>query len=1110
MEENARFCTKCGEKLTLACPACGVEASLSDKFCHDCGSKIPLPHESESQSRPLTDYTPRHLADEILGSRSALEGERKQVTVLFADVKHSTEIASALDIEDWHGVLDGFFQVLSREVHRFEGTVNQYTGDGIMALFGAPVAHEDHARRACLSALCILDAAHRYGDRIRRRYDVDFEVRLGINSGEVVVGRIGDDLRMDYTAQGPVVHLAARAQGLAEAGAAWVAPATVEQVGMYFRFDDVGEREVKGIEAPVHFQRLAGRGDATTRFDIARERGLAPFIGRDHEMQLLEDALLQSSRGNGQVIGISAEPGVGKSRLSFEFMSRCRERGLRFLYGICLPHGRSLAFHPILQVLRDYYGIAADEAADEARRKIAARMLAIDDSFADGLPLICEFLGVADPELPPPQMPPEAKQRRLFLMLREALKRGPEPGQPVGIVVIEDLHWIDPGSDEWVSQWVEFTAGAASMLVVNFRPEYQPKWVHRSHCQKMALAPLSADGIRSVVTARVGDHASLSRLVNRIQDVSGGNPFYAEEIVRSLIESGALGLRDGNYALAGSLEHIEIPKTVQSVLAARIDRLPDAEKHVLQSASVIGKRFDEDLLVEATRLGTEATGPALEMLCANEFLQQDGYYPVATYSFRHPLTQQVTYDSLLRDSRRTVHAAVARAIHDRSQDLGEDAALLAHHFHNAGDQASAAQWHMTAAERIGISDVNAALDHAAAVLDGLGSDDVPAEVAPLLAGAAAKVLALTVRTGIRRDIDLVYEQGKRWAQAAKDPVVEAILAGAYAGCLAVDGQIEASFRAGKAFEDIAAQIGIPELLQVATAWTAFPCWRTGRFIEAEQRLDQALAHATQNPELGKIFYGYGMVGLFLYWRAEIYMRTRHWSDVECAIDDTFDWVREHNEVEYHIYVLWLQAERLRFFGANPEAVIRQLREGLTMAEEWGAAWPLTIARLGLADGLVQTGGDGAEALSLMELALHDVRKRRIARHFEGEILAVMAQAQGALGRSAEALRMAVEAVEKSRQIPLSLAKALISLVKVSIGIQELDRCRDALDQLTELVGSLGASNYEPLLAWLKADFAAACERTAETRALLQNAHQGFLNGGAQIHARTVERVMLRK
>lgn len=1052
-------------------------------------------------------YTPKHLADRLLNTRAALHGEHKQVTVLFADVQHSTELASRLDVEDWHGILDGLFQLLAREVHALDGTVNQFTGDGIMALFGAPVAHEDHARRACLAALAILDAARAFGEGVRSRYDVEFRLRVGINSGGVVVGSIGDALRTDYTAQGPVVHLAARAQSMADAGAAWVAPDTVEQVRAFFRFVDVGEHRVKGIDAPVRFHRLSGRSAATTHFDISRSRGLASFQGRNHEMQVLDDALDQASRGNGQVVGISAEPGVGKSRICFEFMSRCRDRGLRYLYGVCPSHGKSLPLDPILQVLRDYYGISTGEAPDSARSKVSDRMLAIDDSFAESLPLIYEFLGISDPGNPPAPMPPEAKQRRLYLVLREALRRGPEPDQPLGIVVIEDLHWIDSGSDEWVSQWVDFTASAASLLVVNFRPEYQPQWMHRSHCQKISLTPLSLEELRGLISSRIGDNAALNDLVERIFEISGGNPFYAEEIVRSLIDAGTLTEDDGAFELTKPLHHIEIPKSVQAVLSARIDRLSDQEKDVLQAASVIGKRFDEELLRNITQSRANALPRWLESLCANEYLQQEAYYPRTVYSFRHPLTQQVAYESLLREKRREMHAAVAHAIRDRSTDASEDAALLAHHFTHAGDAVSAAQWHMAAADRIGVNDVSAALDHAAAVLDVLDLADPPREVAPLLAGAAAKVLALSVRTGIRHDIDVVYAQGKHRAQQSQDPIMEAVLAGAYAGSLAVDGRVEESFEAGAEFFDIADRVGAVELAQVATAWSAFPCLRTGRFAEAEQRVDQAIALARENPDLGKSFYGQGMVGLFLDWRAEIYARTREWHEVERAILETLEWVREHGEIEYHIYILWLQAECLRLFGTDEDAALSQLRDGLAMAEEWGAAWPLTIARMGLADGLVQTGREPAEALDLVSLALKDVRERRIARHFEGSILAIMAQAELALGRGESALPRAHEAVEKASAVPLSLVNALIGLTRVTLALGDLVGCGSALAKLSEIVRSFDAANYFPLLAWLEGDYAAARGDTDKAAERLRTARQGFLARGAAVHARAVERAL---
>ncbi|MCZ6771127.1 MAG: AAA family ATPase, partial [Proteobacteria bacterium] len=557
--EGNRFCGGCGNGLEKACAGCGNVNPPNHQFCGKCGRPFQAAEKAYPLSAPRepTDYTPKHLADKILNSRSALEGERKRVTVLFADIKQSTELAAALDIEDWHKILDRFFALLSDGIHRYEGTINQYTGDGIMALFGAPVTHEDDAQRACRASLSLLDEVRAYAREIKRWHGVDFQIRIGLNSGEVVVGKIGDDLRMDYTAQGQVVHIAARAQELAEAGTACLAPDTAEQVAAYFELENLGEFRIKGIDTSMCLYQLVGAGAASSRFDVARSRGLTSFVGRSHEMQILEAALEQARAGNGQVVGIDAEAGIGKSRLCFEFLQTLRNRGLKVLYGTCVAHGKNLPFHPILQVLRSYYGISDQDNANQAREKISRRMFSLGEGYREVLPLICEFLGVADPDSPAPQMAPEAKQRRLFGALREGLRQGVEPGQQVGIVIIEDLHWIDEGSDEWISQWVESTAGAQSLLVVNFRPEYRAPWTQRTHYQQISLAPLALETIRELLASMLGNDPSIAGLVDRVYAETGGNPFYAEEVVQTLIESDQLVGDRGAYVLARQIDTIE-------------------------------------------------------------------------------------------------------------------------------------------------------------------------------------------------------------------------------------------------------------------------------------------------------------------------------------------------------------------------------------------------------------------------------------------------------------------------------------------------------------------------------------------------------------------------
>ena len=412
-----RFCVHCGAGVELACPSCGASSEPGERFCGECGKNLVGFPKTSATGDPRA-YTPKHLVEKILASRSALEGERKHVTVLFADVKGSMDLAEQIDAEEWHRIMDRFFAILSEGVHRFEGTINQFTGDGIMALFGAPIAHEDHAQRACYAALHLQQELRRYADEMRLEHALNFSVRMGLNSGEVVVGKIGDDLRMDYTAQGHTVGLAARMEQIAEAGKALLTEHTAKLVSGYFTLRGLGASRVKGMSDPLQVFELEGVGRVRGRLDVSRARGFTKFVGRSHEMAALEAALDRAVAGSGQVVGVVADPGLGKSRLCYEFAERCRAREIPVYEAHGVAHGKAIPLLPILEHLRGYFGITEQDTARGARDKIAGRMVLLDETLAEGLPIMFDFLGVPDPERPTPPLGPEARQRQFLAVIR--------------------------------------------------------------------------------------------------------------------------------------------------------------------------------------------------------------------------------------------------------------------------------------------------------------------------------------------------------------------------------------------------------------------------------------------------------------------------------------------------------------------------------------------------------------------------------------------------------------------------------------------------------------------------------------------------------------------
>jgi class 3 adenylate cyclase len=783
-----RFCVQCGAGLDLTCPSCGASAEPGERFCGECGK--PLAEAAKAVRPPdPRSYTPKHLAEKILTSRSALEGERKQVTVLFADVKGSMDLAEQLDPEQWHTILDRFFQILTDGVHRFEGTVNQYTGDGIMALFGAPIAHEDHAQRACYAALSLRDGVREHANEVRVRYGVPFGVRIGLNSGEVVVGKIGDDLRMDYTAQGHTVGLAQRMEALADTGHICLSGHTARLVEGYFQMQDLGRTKVKGVSEPVGLFDLEGVGTFRTRLDRSRARGLSTFVGRDSEMAMLEAALQQALAGHGRIVGVVAEAGVGKSRLCFEFTERCRARGIVVHQAHCPAHGKTVAYLPVLELLRGYFGLADGDSARAAREKIAGRLLLLDRAFDTVLPLIWDFLRVPDPERPVEELDPTVRQQQLHDFFRRLVRARSE--REPAVLFFDDLHWIDPASDALLAQLVDAARGTRTLWLVNFRPEYRADWMQRSDYQQLPLAPLGSEAIRALLGQLLGSDPSVAGLPAVVEARTAGNPFFTEEVVSGLIEAEQLVGAPGAYRLVGSVDHVEIPPTVQAVLAARIDRLAEREKRVLQTAGIIGRNFARPLLAQIidargrSPLAAAELDGALRLLCDLDFLFERALYPVAEYAFKHPLTHEVAYGSQLQERRRAVHAALARVLEEGT----DSPALLAYHWDEAGEIVPAAHWHREAALDAGFTDAAGAVRHWERVCHLLGQLPETSERLALAAAARAELLWIETRRGVTPERGrALFEQAQDFAERAGDLSSLARSRFAYALFLQYSGQ----------------------------------------------------------------------------------------------------------------------------------------------------------------------------------------------------------------------------------------------------------------------------------------------------------------------------------
>jgi class 3 adenylate cyclase/tetratricopeptide (TPR) repeat protein len=626
---------------------------------------------------PLT-YTPPYLAEKILTSKSALEGERKQVTVLFADLKGSMELLADRDPEDARQLLDPVLERLMDAVHRYEGTVNQVMGDGIMALFGAPLAHEDHAVRACYAALAMQEAICRYSAEVRRTHGVEVQIRVGLHSGEVVVRAIGNDLHMDYSAIGQTTHLAARMEQLATPGSTRLTAATLRLAEGFVQVTALGPVPVKGLLEPVDVFELVGAGPARTRLQAASVRGLTRFVGRDAELVALSQALEQAGAGYGQVVALVGEPGVGKSRLVYEGTRSHRTQGWLVLESSSVSYGKATPYFPVVDLLKAYCGIEAHDDARRRREKALGKVLSLDEALRPMLPAILALFEVPVDE---PQWqaldPPQRRQRTLDAVQRLLLRESQV--QPV-LVVCEDLHWIDAETQALLDGLVESLPTARLLLLVNYRPEYQHGWGSKTYYTQLRLDPLPPARADELLQALLGTDPSLAPLAPLLIARTEGNPFFLEESVRTMVETGGLVGTPGAYRLTQDVATLRMPATVQAVLAARIDRLSPEDKHLLQSAAVIGKDVPAALLQAMAEVPEATLYQSLSRLQAAEFLYETRLFPELEYTFTHALTHEVAYGSLLLERRRALHARIVDALEALAGErMTEQIDRLAHH-----------------------------------------------------------------------------------------------------------------------------------------------------------------------------------------------------------------------------------------------------------------------------------------------------------------------------------------------------------------------------------------------------------------------------------------------
>jgi class 3 adenylate cyclase/tetratricopeptide (TPR) repeat protein len=668
----------------MICPACGKGNSPGSKFCNDCGHPFAsTPTPPLDPSKPHS-YTPKFLADKILTTRSSIEGERKLVTVLFADVANFTTISEKLDPEEIHGIMDGCFKILMDEIHKHEGTINQFTGDGVMALFGAPLSHEDHAQRACHAALAIQDSLTRYSQRLKEEWSLDFRMRIGLNSGPVVVGAIGDDLRMDYTAIGDTINLASRMESLASPGTVLVSGNTHRLAMDFFTFSPLDKVQVKGKQEPQEAYRLLSPSGVETRLTASVVRGsLTPFIGREHPMASLMEAYDHVKEGSGQVVEVVGEAGVGKSRLLLEFRGLIPQEEATYLEGRCIHFGSSMAYLPLLDVLRSYVGIKEGDKELLIKTTMKER---VDPSLLSPLEDLLS-LPVEDEQYL--KLEPKVKKERIFEALRNLFIRLSQ--ERTLILAIEDLHWIDKTTEEFLDYLMTSLTTSRMLLILLHRPEYTHPWGSRSYFNRIGLTQLTMKSSAELVKAILEGKEVAPELSDLILTRAAGNPLFMEELTHSLLENGSIEMKDEQYVLSRTSD-LQVPDTIQGIIAARMDRLEENLKRIMQVASVIGREFAFRILHAISGMRKEVKADLLD-LQRLELIYEKSLFPELAYIFKHALIQEVAYNSLLLKKRREIHEKIGHAIEDIYPDrLEEFYEMLAYHYGRGEDLQKASHY----------------------------------------------------------------------------------------------------------------------------------------------------------------------------------------------------------------------------------------------------------------------------------------------------------------------------------------------------------------------------------------------------------------------------------
>jgi adenylate cyclase len=1044
-----QYCEGCGASLGIECAACGHLNMPTARFCGQCSAALKTDIAEASQQS----------WQNVASSLSTKGGERKRLTILFADISDSTRLIDRLcDPELGMQRLRPVLDLMNKAVARYDGVVNKSQGDGVMALFGAPRPHEDHAVRACLSALAMQD-------EITHLADPDIQVRVGVHTGEVVVQAIQHGIYQTYDAAGANVHLANRIEHLADPGTILISKETYAAAKQYVDVEPLGPTTVRGIEAPVELFKLKSLLNSPASNVFRSGKRLSPLIGRDEQFSTLLTELEHVLKGDGRVVGVVGEAGIGKSRLCFEFAEHCRAKGIRVYEAHVLAHGKATPFQPVIELLQDYFGIQRRAASDVSRNRVLARLQALNVSRQVSFVLL-EFLGLGDLRTPSVKLDPKARKTLLLDFVRML----PQAGLPdtTAVVIIEDLHWIDAASEEFAEALADAVVGTPTLLVVNFRPGFAAQLTQRSYYRQINMPSLPPAQATILLRDHLGSDSSLALISRNIVERAQGNPFFLEELINTLVERGDFEGDKGAYRLKGGIDSIPLPSTVQAVIAARIDRLEENTKRVLEVASVVGREVSIPILERVCGLSDPEFSEALQQLRRAELLYDVPPLNRRCLAFRHPLILEVAYKSLLRTRCRELHAAVASALETLFKDQPEQrASLLAYHLEQAGENLKAAQQNMRAAVWIGANDPSQALRSWKKVRELLSTlpSSQPTDYLKMM--ASGQIINFGWREGIPAQEALLYfEEAKHLALTLKDLRANALIHAAYGRNLAnggsADEYVEKVLEA-KAIADQGSDISVQITLKAVLCHAL----RTaGKLIEAFQMNIEAMDRAHEIVKFDRQTLGFDVEVWLTVMRGQILVTLGRGAEARAFLDRILGLESDHVDAIHHVIPSLAYVE-LAWAEGNVALAQEHSDRASSIAVKSGNPylWVYAQACRGLSH---VVAGRLTSAIQDFSDALTFARSRKAGLESEPRILADLANAyrlNGDIGNASRTVDEAIKvATDRHARVPECLARIVHAGLLMHEGEDYQSAAEVELAHARSLIKETGAVILEPLIA----------------------------------------------